>query len=351
MRILVDIGHPAHVHVFKNMIWNLENGEHEVKIVARDKEFVLQLLDFYGFDYVNLGKNRRGLLRKAFGVMEFDYRLFRVARAFKPDLIISKGTPYAAHTSRLVGKPHIAFEDTEHAKISDLLTVPFTDVICTPACFKKKLDPRKHIRFRGYYALAYLHPTYFKPNPEVLGELNLSRDDRFFVLRFVSWEASHDIGHRGLTDRMALVRRLGKNGRVFITSERPLGGEFEKYRLNVPPERVHDLLYYASLYVGEGATMATEAGVLGTPSVYISSLVGVMGNFEELEKRYGLVYSFRDQYSALDTITSFSEDYNLKEVWAERRERMLKETVDVTAWMTELVANYPESIRKYVGVS
>ena len=43
MNILVDIGHPAHVHLFKNMIWNLEEDGHEVKITARDKEIALYL--------------------------------------------------------------------------------------------------------------------------------------------------------------------------------------------------------------------------------------------------------------------------------------------------------------------
>jgi len=30
---------------------------------------------------------------------------------------------------------------------------------------------------------------------------------------------------------------------------------------------------YASLYIGEGATMATESALMGIPSIYISSLL------------------------------------------------------------------------------
>ena len=51
------------------------------------------------------------------------------------------------------------------------------------------------------------------------------------------------------------MRELSKYARIVITSEDPLPRDLEKYRSNIPPERMHDALYYASLYAGEGATM------------------------------------------------------------------------------------------------
>ncbi|MDD1696935.1 MAG: DUF354 domain-containing protein, partial [Methanoregula sp.] len=36
--MLIDIGHPAHVHFFKYLIRNMEKNGHVVKITARDKE-------------------------------------------------------------------------------------------------------------------------------------------------------------------------------------------------------------------------------------------------------------------------------------------------------------------------
>ena len=32
MRVLFDIAHPAHVHFFKNIIWELHKGGHETAI-------------------------------------------------------------------------------------------------------------------------------------------------------------------------------------------------------------------------------------------------------------------------------------------------------------------------------
>jgi predicted glycosyltransferase len=44
MRILIDIGHPAHVHYFKNAINQLQQRGHAVFVVAREKEVSFRLL-------------------------------------------------------------------------------------------------------------------------------------------------------------------------------------------------------------------------------------------------------------------------------------------------------------------
>ncbi|MCK4824015.1 DUF354 domain-containing protein, partial [bacterium] len=159
MRVLIDIGHPAHIHLFKNMIWNLKKKGHEIKITARDKDVALQLLDAYGFEYENRGEGYTGLFRKAIGVIKINHRLYTIARRFKPDIVIGVHNPYIAQVGKLIRIPSIIFTDTEHAKLANYLTFPFTDVICTPSCFNKDLG-KKQVRYNGYHELAYLHPNY-----------------------------------------------------------------------------------------------------------------------------------------------------------------------------------------------
>jgi predicted glycosyltransferase len=112
--------------------------------------------------------------------------------------------------------------------------------------------------------------------------------------------------------------------------------------IKVSPEQIHDLLHYASLYIGEGATMATEAALLGTPSIYVSTLVGTMGNFDELMERYQLVYSYYDPEQALEKALSLLEN-NAKVEWQERRNTLLGETIDVTEMTVEAVCSAAES--------
>lgn len=199
----------------------------------------------------------------------------------------------------------------------------------------------KQIRYNGYHELAYLHPNYFTPNPEVLDELGLNKDETFIILRFVSWNASHDVGQHGINNKIEFVKNLEKYGKVLITSEGELDGLLEKYRIRTSPEKLHDLLYYASLYVGDGATTATECAILGTPSIYVSSLVGTMGNFIELENNYGLIFNYNDPDKALEKAVELIQKPNLKEDWKQKRDQLLKDKIDVTAFMVELIESYP----------
>lgn len=344
MRILIDIGHPAHVHLFKNFIWEMEKKGYEIKVTARDKEVTNYLLDAYNIPYDLVGKMGTGKFNLIKEWISRDYKIINIARRFKPDYFLGVLNPVPAHSAKLLRKTSITFTDTEHAKLANLVTFPFSDVICTPSCFKKDLG-KKQIRYNGYHELAYLHPNYFKPNPAVLDEIGLSKDDTFIILRFVSWGASHDVGQHGIKNKLELVRELEKYGQVFITSEGRLDGELAKYQIKVSPEKLHDLLYYASLYVGEGATMAAESAILGTPSFYISSLVGTMGNFIELEQKYGLMFNYNNSDKAVNKAVELIQQSNLKEEWQKKREKLLKDKIDVTAFMVWFVENYPESFK------
>lgn len=347
MKILFDIGHPAHVHLFKNTIWSLKEKSHEVMITARDKDVSLKLLDAYGLPYIDIGKNQKGLFNKAIGMLKIDYKLYNVANKFQPDLLIGVHNPYIAHVGKLLGRPSITFTDTEHAKIACVITFPFTDVICTPYCFLKKLG-HKQIKYNAYHELAYLHPKYFKPDPSILEKVGLQKNEQFFILRFISWNASHDVRYQGfdLETKNQLIKKLEKYARVFISSEGEISPVLEKYQVKAPPEKMHDLLYYATMYIGEGATMATEAGILGTPSIYISPLVGTMGNFVELEKEYDLIYSFRDPQLAIAKSIELVDNKNLKQDWLHKREKLLKDKIDVTKFMTDFIENYLASFDK-----
>jgi predicted glycosyltransferase len=353
MRVLFDIEHPAQVHFFKNTIWNLQKKGHQTKIIAKDKEITTQLLDRLGFEYTIVSKWYPNLYMKAYGVIDKDLRLYKIAREFKPDILTGLLTPHIAHVGKLIRKPSITFNDTEGVKFGRLLTIPFTDAVCTPSCFREEYGS-KHVRFNGYKELAYLHPNYFKPDASVLDSLGIPKGEPIIILRFISWSASHDVGLSGIKNDSALelVKKLEKYGRVFITSERKLSSDFEKYRINLPQEKIHSLMYYAQLYIGEGGTMATEAAILGTPSIHIESdskgkATGYMyGNSLDLHDTYKLLYFYPDQKQALDKAVEILENKNSKTEWQNKREKLLNEKIDVTAWMTDFIERYPNSFEE-----
>lgn len=337
MRVFIDVGHPAHVHFFRHFVREMEQRGNQVLAGVREKEMALYLLEAYGIHCEKVGRYGGGMLSKAVNLLVIDARMYRAARKFRPDLLMSVGSPNAAHVSALLRRPHIAFDDTEFSREQYRLYAPFTRVVCTPSCFKTDMG-KKQLRYEGYHELAYLHPNYFKPQASVLDALGLKPGERCVVVRFVAWKASHDAGQHGFTDaaKMHLVAELQKHARVFITSEGPLPAGLNSYKLNLEPEKVHDLLSYASLYIGEGATMATEAAILGTPSVYVSSLAGKLGNHDELENKYGLLYAFTDPRKASEKALALISNAGSKEEHRQKRARLLADKIDVTRFMVDL---------------
>ena len=355
MRLLIDIAHPAHVHFFKNFIRAMEGRGHEVLISARDKEVTLALLRAYGFPYHLRGAVRSGIFGKAFDLFRIDYHLFALARRFRPDLLIGIHNPYIAHVARLLGKPSVIFTDTENVGIASLLTYPFATAICTPACFRERIDPAKHVRYNGYKELAYLHPKYFTPDPRQLAQMGFPAGEPFIIARFISWSASHDLRLHGIAPGTEgdFLHALEDYGRVVLTSERPLAPALEKYRLRIPPEMMHTFLAYARLYIGEGGTMATEAAVLGTPAIHIEATREghasgeESGNLLELRDTYGLVHFFPDQEGALGKALGILGNGGSRDAWKAKRERLLGEKIDVTSWMTDFIDGFPASFHDY----
>jgi hypothetical protein len=358
MRIMFEIDHPAHVHNFRFTIQHLLAEGNEIKIVAKEKDLSIRLLDRYELPFEKIGVSSAGFTGKALGLIETDYRLLKIAKKFKPDLLVSRGSPYSAFVSRIVKKPHIAFCDTEFAWLGWLLAYPFTDVICTPACFRKDLGS-KHVRYNGYKELAYLHPKYFHPEPAVLDEQGLDPQDRFFIVRFIAWNAYHDYKLKGIEEskKVDFLRSLEKFGRVIVTAEGKMHRNLDRYRVKVSPEKIHSLLYYSHLYIGEGGTMAAEAAVLGTPAIHIEATSSGQatgdssGNFLELRDRYQLLYFYPSQDPAMAKAIEILEDRNSKKEWQRRRGELLQEKIDVTAWMTDFINRYPDSFTGYRKIS
>ncbi|ADJ13727.1 DUF354 domain-containing protein [Halalkalicoccus jeotgali] len=327
-RLLVAIQHPAHVHFYRHAIRELED-DHEISIVVRDSEVATDLLDAYGFEYEVIGRSGSGLRLIASQAL-YEAKMLRRAREFQPDVMSAIGGSAVAHVARAVGAKSVVFTDTEHATLTNRLMAPFADEIWTPECFHADFGD-KQVRYPGYHELAYLHPDRFTPDESIRNDVGLEEDDRYVVLRLVSWEASHDAGAGGIDDVGDVVDRLEATGAtVLITAEGDLPARVRDRQVDIEPHRMHDLLAGATLFVGEGATMAAESAVLGTPAVYVNTLR--MGYTDELEARYGLLYNCQGAFRhrmAIQTAESILSGEEGRD-WADARARLLEEKVDTT---------------------
>ncbi|MCK5137875.1 MAG: DUF354 domain-containing protein [Bacteroidales bacterium] len=344
MKILIDIGHPAHVHYFRNFAKSINANGSEILFTCRNKDVTVALLKHYGFRYVNFGKNFKSKLGKIFGLFCFTLRLFLVSLQFKPNMYLNASI-YSAIVAWMLRKPHIALEDTfnwEQVK----LYLPFTSCILTGDYEHPSLG-MKEISFSGYQELLYLHPNNFKPDLSIYKELGIGKGDPYVIIRFVSWDASHDYGHKGISpyNKMKLVKELSTLCEVFISSESALSKDLEPYRLGILPHRMHHALAFASLVIGESYTMLSEAAVLGVPSVLIHNTYCYY--LQDQQKKYSLVYNFTesedDQRKAISKGIEILTKLNNKSEWQNLRQKMLTDKIDVSSFLVWFIENYPTS--------
>lgn len=352
MKILISVGHPAHVHFFKNLIGLLSKNGHDIKIVARNKEVVLDLLDNYGFDYEVISSKGNNFLSLGFEMIKRHYMFFKILRKTNPDIVLAGFDPSVAQIGKILSVPSIVFADNR-PNISNFppigsMVIPFAKVILSLSSVKYDFGP-KEVKVNSYKELAYLNPNYFKPNPKITEDFGLSKNEIFVLLRFVSHSAYHDIGTVGLDvdAKIRLVQELEKYATVLISSEVQLPIELEKYQITAAPEKIHDLIYYSKLLVCDSQTMTTEAGVLGTPAIRCNSFVGKgdMGNFIELEQKYGLIYNYDNVDDVISKAIGLLQNPNLKEEWNYKKEQLLNDKIDMTAFMLWFVENYPHSFK------
>jgi len=338
MKLLIDILHPAHLHRLKYFIRMLKDAGHEVVITARNKEVVFRLLNTYGFSYVDtgkLGKGNKGRIEEYFRRMLI---MFRVARKFKPDVLIGGDGVTIGPVGKLLRIPSVSVSDTEDAGLISKISYPVTTHIVTPYCFERDFG-EKQIRFHGFFELAYLSDKYFVHDPSVLKEFGITEGEAYFILRFVSWDACHDVDEKGLSldEKRQIFKELSQHGKVFISSDGKVPAEFAPYAID--PVNMHSVLYYSSLYVGDSQTMSIEAGLLGVPSIRCNSLVGKMharGQFLEFQ-RYGLVYSYSDFASAFAKMKEILAMKNAKQEWEKKRQIIIKETIDFNTFFFDWI--------------
>ena len=348
MNILVDIGHPAHVHLMKHTIRELQGDGHKVIITTKDVPIILRLLEREGFSYISLGKKGKGLFYKLLFQLKFYAKMLRIIR--KEHIDIGTGTsmsiPLLSRLSRMKSI-NMDDDDDEVQDISVRFVHPFSDVRLTPEAIVGHRRSKAALFYAGCHELAYLHPKRFTPDESVLAKCGLKKGDVFFIMRFVAFQAYHDGGQYGLSleQKKQVIDLLSKYGRVIITSEKELDPDFEPYRLPVPPEEIHSLMAYASLFVGDSQTMTSEAAILGVPAVKCNTFAGKLSVPNELEYKYGLCYSFQpDDFGRFyERIKSLLESPDTRKEWEEKRRRFLNDKIDVSAFFTWFIENYPES--------
>ncbi len=341
MKILIYLGHPAQYHFFKNIV-NILKENHQVKYLIKTKEFLESLMSADGVEYKNIlpegrKSSKTGII---WGLVKREVRMFKEVVKFKPDIMLSYD-PSVVHIGKLLRIPAISvLEDDAHV-IYNLakITFPYAKHILAPkACDCGKWS-KKQIAYDGYMKLSYLHPKYF--------HCKKNKDKKLAFIRLSGLDAFHDEGVNGFNEVLLaeIIDKLSKDFNVVISSEKQINSRFEKHLLKIKPSEIHEFLCDVSILLSDSQSMSVEAAMLGIPSIRYNDFSGRIGVLEELEHKYKLTFGIKSGddkklHQTLDRILSTS---NMEEEFQKRRNKMLKDTIDVTRFFVWFIENYPKS--------
>lgn len=353
MRVLVYLGHPAHFYNYKNVIPKLKEDGHQVEILIKKKDVLQELLDNAGMPYHNILKEGRkdtkfGIL---WGTVKRAWRLNVFCSHFHPDLLTGTSVENSwIGKLRHIPVININEDDADVVPKYARLSYPWADEILSPIVCDNGKWNAKSVKYNSYHELAYLHPNHFTPDRSVV-EKYFSTDSPYFLIRFAKLKAHHDDGIKGINTDIAqhLIDILKPYGRVLISSERELEPQFEPYRIHIKPIDMHHVMAFADLYLGDSQTMAAEAGVLGVPFVRFNDFVGRIGYLRELEDVYHLGFGIKTNEvdKLYDTVKSLIKMGDRREVFQQKRIKMLSEKIDFAAFLLWFIENYPQSKRAF----
>lgn len=338
MKYIFELNHPKHYYQFKYVMQQLIRDGHEIKVLARDKDVLLNVLREEKVNYEIFGLHKKTLRDKILGTPQLLLNYYRIAKRWHPDIIVSKASFYGCFVAKLIGAKSVIFPDSEVVKVTNRYVAPLCTKVITPGKFALDYG-KKHLRIAGMFEDCYLAPSVFTPDKKIAAQLN-AKERPYAVLRFVGWYANHDVHNNGLTldEKKQLIAAIEPYMRVYISSEKPLPEELQKYQLPTPTNAIHSVLTYADLYLGDSQTMAAEAALLGTPAIRTNTFVGPndMTNFKVLENEYGLLCNIREFKDVLPVVQEFAA-YSHKEEWMQKRDAYFQKVGDTNAQIVQWI--------------
>lgn len=345
MKILFYFGHPSQYLFLKNPIRLLKEKGIQCDIIIKSKDVLEQLLIENKESYNNILPEGRksGTIGIIAGLIRRDLRLFKLIKNKQYNLFVGTD-PSLAHIGFLKRIPVIIVleDDIFIVRRLAMLTFPFTSLVLTPQGCQTGRYEKKTIHYKGYMKLAYLHPEWFKKTAAVFKQ-------PYFLIRVSDLGAYHDTGVRGLTTNLLerVVSLLQNKGTVCISSEGIPDESLRPFELKIKPSAMQDVLSNATMLISDSQSMTMEAAMLGVPSIRFSDFAGKISVLEELEHGYKLTFSVPTKspellFNKIDELLSLPD---LEREFQRRRAKMLKDKIDVTAFVTWFIENYPMSAR------
>lgn len=322
-KIWIDLDNSPHVPFFKPIIDELQKHRFSVSVTVRDCFQVCGLADLHKLKYQSIGEHYgKNVILKIAGLLIRSGQLSPAVLKYKPDIAVSHGSRSQVLLSSILRIPSIVIADYE-----------FTQKIAQPSYIMvPELMPDSALSAYTGSILKYpgikedVYVPSFKPDPGILKELEIRKDDIVVTVRPPATEAHY---HNPESEKLffAVVDLLGHNPDIQIVilprNEKKQTAWIKNTwpewctsgKIIIPEHAVNglDLIWYSDFVVSGGGTMNREAAALGVPVYSIfRGKIGAVDHYLSQNGRLTLLESTEDVKTKLKMVRRNKSD-NLKQ--------------------------------------
>ncbi len=266
-KVLIDIYHLPQFNFFKNAILTFDPEEVDVYCVNRGKllNVIQHELPNYNITCIGDYKHNKGMYSMIFKIIiPRILRLYKEINSSKYKFILTAN--YQANfIGKLKGIPNVAFNDDPRKFVFPFLKFSADEVYLPP--FGSHYKGVKF--FNALKEWSYLSPKYFTPDVSALKAYNLT-PKKYIFIREVSTKTSNYLDQ----DKdiiLSIADKFPNDWQVVLSLENKESTTLYPKNwiiLKEPVTNIHSLMYYSTVVVSSGDSMAREGAMLGVPSIY-----------------------------------------------------------------------------------
>ena len=287
LKIWIDILTPKQL-LFSEPIVERLKVKHDLLCTSREYEEVSKLSKIRHFDLMFVGKHGGGDKKtKLEASIERINKLSKKIEKFKPDLVISFGSPEAARISFGLGIKHIMFCDSPHANAVMRLTLPLIQKLLIPYVIPKKEFSKYGINEKNivqYKAIDAVVTMKREINEKIVSPFK-NNNKKNILIRVEEEEAAYTSKSSKIIPIIQKIANDYKDENIIVL------GRYTKQILNL--QKVIDnkvkiikmsfdgkyLLNNTDIFIGSGGTMTAESALMGVPTISYNAVPNIVEKF------------------------------------------------------------------------
>ena len=342
LKIWIDILTPKQL-LFSEPIIEKLGAKHELLCTSREYEEVIKLSKIRHFDLIFVGKHGGGNKKtKLDASIERINKLSKKIEKFKPDLVISFGSPEAARISFGLGIKHIMFCDSPHANAVMRLTLPLIQKLLIPHIIAKKefskygISEKNIVQYKAIDAVV----TMKREINEKIASPFKNNNKKNILIRLEEEEASYTSKSSKIIPIIQKIANDHKNQNIVVLGrytkqinnlQKIIGNKVKIVKMTFDGKY---LLNKTDIFIGSGGTMTAESALMGIPTISYNAVPNIVEKFLVRKYLVKRAMSPNKVSTHIKKIVKIKNDQNQK-----RAKKIVKEMEDPIEKLIKIIKN------------